>query len=276
MPADLVSVVTRTKDRPEFLREAVASVAAQTYPNVELLVVNDGGADVSDVIAPFRDRLSIVYLTPGAVGRCKAGNLALEASHGDWIAWLDDDDLYYPDHLASLVAFAKETSSKVVYSQANVIHQTFNPATGGYVDGAPEPAPSFEFSKLSLWRGNNIHLVTALYARAVHDQLGGFDEALSVLEDVDLFARFAQDFAFKRCPKITAAYRIRDDKTNAVTALRKEFVTTRPYLMARHSHIVLSELIGIVEHGLVAHAEMTARIEALEAEVRRLSAKDRR
>jgi O-antigen biosynthesis protein len=272
MAEDLVSVVTRTKDRPEFLRDAAASVAAQTYPNVEHVIVNDGGVDVADVLEPFRGKTPITYLTPGAVGRCRAGNLALAAARGRWIAWLDDDDLFYPDHLASLVRCAKESGAKVVYSQADRIAQSKDPRTGRYVDASIAPAPSFEWSKISLWLRCDLHLVTVLYAREVHERLGGFDETLEVLEDFDLFARFAQDYEFKRCAKTTAAFRVRDDLTNAVTSLRKEFVATRELLMARYAHIMLPELLGMIEHGHGALTALTARVGELEAEVRRLGA----
>lgn len=270
MTTPLVSVLTRTKDRPEFLREAIASVAAQTHPRIQHVIVNDGGADVAHVIEPFRGRVDVTYLSPGAVGRCRAGNLALAAARGDYLAWLDDDDLYYPRHLASLVAFAQETGSKVVYSQAEVIHQTKDPTTGRYVDVRTEPAPTFEWSKIALWTRGEMHLVTILYAREVYERLGGFDESIPVLEDLELFGRMAQEYEFKRRAEATAAYRVRDDLTNAVTSLRKEFVATRQVLMARHAHIVLPEMIATLEHGERALAALTARVAALEAEVRRL------
>ena len=85
---DLVSVITRTRNRRHLLKEAVASVAAQDYPHVELVVCNDGGEDVADILDPYRERLKITYVDPGGVGRCKAGNIALEHARGTWIAWL--------------------------------------------------------------------------------------------------------------------------------------------------------------------------------------------
>ena len=51
---------------------------------------------------PHRDRIAIVYLDPGGVGRCRAGNFALAAASGEWISYLDDDDLYAPEHLETI------------------------------------------------------------------------------------------------------------------------------------------------------------------------------
>jgi glycosyltransferase involved in cell wall biosynthesis len=266
----LVSVVTRTKDRLDFLAEAAASVSAQTYPNVEHVVVNDGGADPTAVLAPFAKKRPVVVVSEGNVGRCKAGNLGLKAAKGEWIAWLDDDDLYRPEHVETLVAFAKERGKKVVYSMAEIIRQSLDPKTGLYRDVSREPAPSTEFSRLALWTFGNIHLVTILHHRSLYEDHGGFDEGLDVLEDLDLFARFAQDEDFARCPKITAAYRVRDDRTNAVTAMRKEFAETRRLLVGRYAHIALNEIIGMVEHGKTVLGDAVERIAKLEAEVRRL------
>jgi glycosyltransferase involved in cell wall biosynthesis len=267
----LVSVVTRTKNRPEFLREALASVAAQTLAPIEHLVVNDGGDDVSGVIEPFlRAGRDVVYLDPGAVGRCKAANVALEAARGRWISWLDDDDLYYPDHLAELVKFAEGTGTKFVYSRAEKILQSFDAATGRYRDVKREPAPYWEFSRVRLWLRGDLHFVTVLHHREIFERLGGLDESLPVLEDVEFFGRAAEEYDFRLLDRVSAAFRVRDDFTNAVTALRKEFVATRRVLMARQSHMVLPELFETVEHGGILLGDALRRIAALEAEVARL------
>ena len=99
--ADLVSVITRTCNRPDLLAEALDSVAAQDYPAIEHLVVNDGGEDVRALVETPRSHVKARYFEPGRVGRCRAGNVALEAAKGRWIAWLDDDDLYYPHHVST-------------------------------------------------------------------------------------------------------------------------------------------------------------------------------
>lgn len=268
--APLVSVITRTKNRPDFLREAVASVAAQTLAPIEHVVINDGGDDVAHVLEPFRAKLPITYLNSTSVGRCKSANLALAAAKGTWISWLDDDDLYYPDHLESLWRFARETGFKFVYSRADRILQTFDAFTGRYADLRKEAAPHWEFSRVRLWLRGDLHFVTVLHHREIYDRLGGLDESIPVLEDIEFFGRAAQEYDFKLLERTTAAYRVRDDLTNAVTSLRKEFVATRQILMARQSHMVLPELFATVEHGGQLLGDALRRIAELEAEVRRL------
>lgn len=265
MSDELVSVITRTRDRPELLREAVASVASQTWPEVELVVVNDGGQDISEVLQPFREDLAITYLEPGAVGRCRAGNLGVLAARGTWIAWLDDDDLYYPEHLETLVAAVGESSHKVVYSDAHRIDMEPDPAGEGWREVGRSLPYSEDFSRIMLFRRAYIHLSTVLYHRECFERLGGFDETLEVLEDWDLFFRYAQDYDFTHVPRATAAFRIRSDQSNAVTALRRDFAETRTRLFARYIHLAFPELLGLLESGQQTLTRLEERIARLEA-----------
>jgi glycosyltransferase involved in cell wall biosynthesis len=274
MTQDLVSVITRTCDRPELLSEALDSVAAQKYSNVEHLVVNDGGADVRALVERPRSHVKARYLDPGRVGRCRAGNVALEAAQGRWIAWLDDDDLYYPEHLATLVAALQQSGRSVAYSDADKVIQTWDAAAGVYREKSRTPAPSFPWSKITLWRRADLHLVTLVHDRECSQRLGGFDESMPVLEDIDMICRFAQDYPFLHVPRTTAAFRVRDDGTNAVTALRDEFAAVRVKLQERYAHIVMPELLMMVEYGRAEFAELVKRVAALEEEVRRLRGRD--
>jgi glycosyltransferase involved in cell wall biosynthesis len=265
MSDELVSVITRTRDRPEMLREAVASVAAQTWPAVELVVVNDGGEDVTEVLRPFRDTLAITYLEPGTVGRCRAGNLGVMAARGRWIAWLDDDDLHYPDHLSAVMAALDETGRKVAYSDAHRIDVEPDPGGGGWREVGRSVPYSEDFSRIMLFRRAYIHLSTIVYHRECFERLGGFDESLEVLEDWDLFFRFAQDYDFVHVAQVTAAFRIRSDQSNAVTALRRDFADTRSRLFARYIHLAFPELLGLIEAGQETLNRLAERIARLEA-----------
>lgn len=115
---ELVSVIVRTTNRPEMLREALRTVANQTYPNIEVIVVEDGPAASEQVIAEFRELLDVKYYsTTEELGRCKAGNKGLELAKGTYINFLDDDDLFYADHVETLVAaLQKDKDFKAAHS----------------------------------------------------------------------------------------------------------------------------------------------------------------
>ena len=210
---ELVSVITRTCNRPDLLAEALDSVAAQDYPAIEHLVVNDGGEDVRALVEKARSHVKARYFAPGRVGRCRAGNVALEAAQGRWIAWLDDDDLYYPHHVSTLVKALHECGKKVVYSDADHAMQTWDAAANRYREVSRTTVRSFEWSKITLWRRGDLHLVTVMHDRECTDRLGGLDEAVPVLEDLDLLSRFAQEYNFFHVPEVTAVFRVRDDNT---------------------------------------------------------------
>src|SRR5687768_11665247 len=98
-----VSVIVRTVDRPPLLREALASLANQTFRDFEVIVVRDGGTGTIDDVArdffPYLE-LRVIQLEPQ--GRVTALNEGLKAARGDWICYLDDDDIVYPNHLQRL------------------------------------------------------------------------------------------------------------------------------------------------------------------------------
>ena len=123
-----VSVIVRTRDRPGLLREALGSLSLQTFKDFEVLVVNDGGQDVSEILADFSSlRISLLRLNP-AKGRAAAANAGLKAARGDFVAYLDDDDLYYPNHLEHLYAFlSTHDHFGVAYTDANVVRLELNP-----------------------------------------------------------------------------------------------------------------------------------------------------
>jgi glycosyltransferase involved in cell wall biosynthesis len=96
----LVSVVVCTYARPHLLRAALASVCAQQVDGVEAVVVNDGGPDVASVVAEFGDRLPVRLITlPTNQGLTAARRSGIGAARGQFVAFLDDDDLWFPDHL---------------------------------------------------------------------------------------------------------------------------------------------------------------------------------
>src|SRR5262249_33888606 len=99
-----VSILIRTVGRSAWLAGALESVANQTWPNIEAVVIEDGPATSQEVIDRFSARLPIRYRATGErVGRARAGNLALAEARGDWLNFLDDDDVLFADHCEVLI-----------------------------------------------------------------------------------------------------------------------------------------------------------------------------
>src|SRR5437660_634325 len=187
-----VSVIVRTKDRPALLRDAIASIRATGYP-AEIVVVNDGGAK------PQIDIINIINYDT-SLGRAEAANSGVRAAANAYIAFLDDDDLYYPEHLVTLAASAT-TSSKTPYTDA----------VSAFVSAGETRSRmrvfSNDFDRDLLLVDNYIPLPTLLLRRDDFLDLGGFDPAFDLFEDWDFLIRLAQRGDFVHVPRMTCEIR---------------------------------------------------------------------
>jgi Glycosyl transferase family 2 len=113
----LVTILTATHNRRDFLRRMLTCVAAQTYPNVESLIVNDAGEPVEDIVAEFPfARLINAEVNQGTFFR--AARLGLPHVRGDFVAMLPDDDWFYPDHIELMMAAILRTGAAIAHSFA--------------------------------------------------------------------------------------------------------------------------------------------------------------
>jgi len=109
----LVSIVTPTHDRPEDLQGILACLAAQTYANIEAIVVNHGAAPVGEVVAQFPFARSIDV--PADAGALRAAELGRREARGEYIGTLHDDDRLYPDHIERLVTGMLRSGAKIAH-----------------------------------------------------------------------------------------------------------------------------------------------------------------
>jgi len=187
-----ISVIVRTKDRPALLAEAIGSIRATGY-SAEIVVVNDGGAH------PNVDRVTLVEHETSR-GRSAAANAGVKAAKNEYIAFLDDDDLYYPEHLSTLANAARGSNAAGWYSDA----------VSAFIDGARrEPMRIYarDFDREFLLVDNYIPLPTLLFRRSDFLGLGGFDDAFDLFEDWDFLIRLSQRGEFVHVPRITCEIR---------------------------------------------------------------------
>jgi GT2 family glycosyltransferase len=202
-----VSVVIRTKDRPGFLRRTLASVAAQSYPRLEVVVVNDGGEDPSQVLAEFENALEIFLVNhPDSVGRSRAAQAGLEAATGELVNFLDDDDEFRPGHLATLVGAVTGEGVRVAYSDVECLTEEPD-GSGGYrvVD---RTVLGGDLDRSRLFFESTLPIMAVLMDRKLAIEVGGFDPDLEYFEDWDLFLRLAHRTRLHHCPAVTATYHV--------------------------------------------------------------------
>ncbi|MFP5507441.1 MAG: glycosyltransferase [Gammaproteobacteria bacterium] len=206
-----VSVLMSTYNRREFLPAAIASVLAQTYANLELVLVNDGGVDVADIVAQQQDgRIKLVELDRRR-GKPYAINRAYEQSSGSFVAHLDDDDIWYPDHLARLMLpLLTMPSVQLAYSDAYNVTQERD-AAGGYVETERKLVHHQQVLFTDLLARNHIQGISVVHRRELFERAGWMDEHLKVLIDWDLWRRLAALAYPYHVSRITADHFLREE-----------------------------------------------------------------
>lgn len=194
----LVSVLIRSMDR-DSLAEALAAVAQQRYESIEVVVVNASGQPHRPLGAHC-GRFALRLVEPGRpLARPAAANLALDHARGDWLMFLDDDDLIDADHVQRLrEALAQAPDHAVAYAGVRVLG----------ADGALQAVIDEPFDGLRFWLANYLPIHAVLFARRLLGPQQRFDEAMAVYEDWDFWFRLARTNAFLHVPGASASYRL--------------------------------------------------------------------
>ena len=210
----LVSILIRTVDRPALLAAALTSCANQTYRNLDVMVVEDGPERSRALVESFRDRVPVRYHATGErVGRGRAGNIALANARGEWLNFLDDDDVLFADHVEVLVAAALRARVAGAYGLAWECPIHYLAGKGGeFREGEPVTRFRMAFDRFSLWHQNFLPVQAVLFHRRLWQQYGGFLEDMDQLEDWNLWTRYTLADDFVLVPKTTSKYRVPGDQ----------------------------------------------------------------
>jgi glycosyltransferase involved in cell wall biosynthesis len=209
-PRPKVSILIRTVNRTQWLRQALASCANQTWENLEVVVVEDGAPASQAVIDSFRDRLDIRYeATGGSGGRSRAGNRALALATGEWMNFLDDDDLLFADHVEVLVGAALAAGTKGAYGLAwETKTLVRDRAAAEYEETMHATVHRQPFDRITLWHHNYLPIQAVLFHRSLYERHGGFAEDMDQLEDWNLWTRYTLEDDFVLVEKTTSKYRV--------------------------------------------------------------------
>jgi GT2 family glycosyltransferase len=212
-PRPLVSILIRTVDRTAWLRQALASCANQTYPNLEVVVIEDGPERSRAVVDEFGDRLAIRYRATGAkVGRARAGNLALAEARGEWLNFLDDDDVFFADHVEVLVDAALDARAAGAYALSWETHTRFVDKDRAHYEEVEHVTRHRQrFDRPTLWHHNYLPIQAVLFHRRLFERYGGFAEDMDQLEDWNLWTRYTLHDEFVHVEKTTSKYRVPSD-----------------------------------------------------------------
>ncbi len=196
------------------LEETLQSIASQTYRDWELIVVNDGSTDSTEqIVQKYRAKgLPIIYHYQMNAGVGNARNRALQLSSGDYIAFIDQDDIWLPEKLEKQVPLFDDEKVGLVFSDA----MYFNHSGRQVRLYRNRMMPTGNIFR-DLLAGYFLCLSTVVIARRTLDSLvEHFDEKFEILEEADLFCRIAYSWACKYVPQPLVRYRVHRDSASWV------------------------------------------------------------
>lgn len=191
-----ISVIIPTRGRHHFLRQAIASVLAQTEPPKEIIVVDDGegAADALKGVSPL-----VTVIDNHQRGPVPARNLGVAHASGDYIAFLDDDDWFTDVGYFAAASLAFADGAAFCYADGVM----------AFEDGRDSLPFAFHADAETLTRDNTILISGVIYRRALHQALGAFDESLPYYWDWDWYLRVARSgHALTRISRPVVAIRV--------------------------------------------------------------------
>ncbi len=207
-----ISVVIPTYNRVDFLREAIESVLAQTFKDIELIVVDDGSSDgTQELVASYKGMIR--YIRQQNSGPSAARNNGIKNAIGRYIAFLDSDDIWLPEMLSKQVSmFTENPTAGLVatgYRLINTVHELAEPVI-------------MNKDELADARNGNLYMnffatSSVMVNKVCFDKVGMFNETLNFAEDWDMWIRILQRYSFVYLPEVLMHYRVHAAKISATS-----------------------------------------------------------
>jgi glycosyltransferase involved in cell wall biosynthesis len=204
----LVSIIVPCYGQGHFLGEAIESVLNQTYPNHEIIVVDDGSPDDTSQVASRYSGVRLIRQENR--GLSAARNRGISESHGRVLVFLDADDRLLPGALESgLTCMAQRPESELVFARYRAISE----------DGSPSGVVS-DLCAGDLYLGLLVRncigpVAPVMFRREIFDKVGGFDTNISPASDYDIYLRIARRYQTHRHDGIVAEYRVYNSSMSA-------------------------------------------------------------
>ncbi|MBK6630905.1 MAG: glycosyltransferase [Betaproteobacteria bacterium] len=247
MTLPLVSVAIPAYNHAAYIEACLSSVCGQTYPELELVLIDDGSKDDTLEVArrflePRRERFRrIVLERQENQGVSAASNAAIAACRGEWVHLLGSDDVLHPnkvERIQQAIADWNCADLALVHADADFIDQHGQTIMRNRRPQRPAPGPDREAWRV-LFLGDNfiVNPTVALRGEAFL-AVGGFDRNLA-LEDIDCWLRLAARHAIARVPEVLASYRKHPGNTlrRRVRMLGAQFNTFGKFL-AEHPGLI--------------------------------------
>lgn len=250
MVKNLVSVVIPTYNRAQFLIQSVESVLTQTYKDIEILIVDDGSTDNTEILVKqkYSDNEKVKYLRQKNRGAAAARNYGIREARGEFFALLDSDDLWKPEKLERQIKCMRKvpeagiiwTDMETMDGQGNKLHprylktmyQTFRffPHMNDlFKNRAKEPLDFYYgdiYSQMVL--GNLVHTSTLLVRKSVQEKVGYYRDDMLIGEDFDYHLRLVRAAPAAFLDEASIRYRIGQE--DALSAPKHALRYSQAYL----------------------------------------------
>ncbi len=214
----LVTIVLTTYKRPDKLRQSLQSACELTYTNLEIIVVDDNGQNSSyssktaSVINQFKNVRDITYIQhPSNLGACSARNSGLQAAHGEYISFLDDDDYIYPNKITEQIR-PMLCDFSIAFSICDVIQVRDEK---NIISTISYSQPNQEFVDYLLSKRSGICTSVMLFRTSYLQSINGFDPALASYQDYDLLLRLSSLYKYSYERKPLVKYNLCSDGISA-------------------------------------------------------------
>ncbi len=217
----MVSIILPTFNRPLYLAQAISSALRQTYKNIEIIVINDGGCDVTNIVNSFNDPRIVFINRQQNRGKAFSLNEAIATAKGEYVSYLDDDDIYYPQHIGTLIDAIENSNCGAVYTD---LYKSFcRIATDGRrIVLSKVVEVSRDFDRFLMLYFNHVLHVSLLHRKDLLDKTGPYNENLNILIDWDMTRRLAFFTDFCHIPQVTGEYYNPEGESDRISVQRRK------------------------------------------------------
>jgi len=259
-----ISVIIPTYNRADLIPEALDSVFAQTYHDFEIIVVDDGSTDnTAEILRPLAEQGRLKYIRQNNQGASAARNRGIAEARGNFIAFLDSDDLFEPLKLDLQMKYYQ------AHPEMGLVHSGFTKFDShgnelGYRDTSW--FSGMIYPQILLYWTTLMAMDTVIVPKKVFDSVGLFDANLVHGEDLDMWRRIARKYPFGFINRSLARIRVHEgnisgNKLNAADGLAKyleKAFEDDPSLSSHFRRRALSKLYSVMAYNLIGEDDKQA------------------
>ena len=235
--APRVSIIIPAYNVARFIAGTLESILAQTFNNYEIILINDGSPDTGELksaAAPYLEK--IIYVEQVNGGASKARNLAIYLARGELVAFLDGDDLWFPEHLADLIEFLDRTNVEMAYSDAILFGE---PLFEGRLFSEDSPSNTAITPECLIAAECNVITSGTILKKSCLEKFDMFDVSLPRMQDFDLWFRLSRNgVKIGFLDKVSVKYRVHTGSLSGSNVTPRETKCSRD---ERHQRKIRSD-----------------------------------